>query len=170
MLERRSKRRVGSAALAVGALLLVAGTGSIAGAASNRSATAHGAPTAVQRHMAVIVHQWSDRLNARDFDGIARLFALPAILIQGPYEYRLPTRHDVALWHAGLPCGGTILRITYAGRFATAVFRLANRGKTKCDAPGALAAARFEIVHGKIVSWEQVAVPAKKTTPIGPVA
>ncbi len=120
--------------------------------------------------MAVIVHAWSDRLNAGDYKGISRLFALPAILIQGPYEYRLPTRHDVALWHAGLPCGGKIVRISYAGRFATAVFRLVNRGKTKCDAPGTLAAARFEIVRGKIVSWEQVAVPAKQKQPVGPVA
>ena len=120
--------------------------------------------------MAAIVQAWSDRLNAGDYKGISRLFALPAILIQGPYEYRLPTRHDVALWHSGLPCGGKIVRICYAGRFATAVFRLANRGKTKCDAPGTLAAARFEIVRDKIVSWQQVAVPAKQKQPVGPVA
>lgn len=120
--------------------------------------------------MAAIVHEWSDRLDARDFVGIARLFALPAILIQGPNEYRLPTRHDVALWHALLPCGGKVLRITYSGRFATAVFRLSNRGRTKCDAPGALAAARFEIVHNRIVSWQQVAVPAKPEQPTGPAA
>ncbi len=170
MLERSSKRRAGVAALAVGAALLVAGTAGAASAVPSRSGASHGAPTAAERRMAAIVHKWSDRLNARDFAGIARLFALPATLIQGPYEYRLPTRHDVALWHAGLPCGGKILRISYSGRFATAVFRLANRGKTKCDAPGALAAARFEIVRNKIVSWQQVAVPAKQKQPTGPVA
>ncbi|HEX4519989.1 MAG TPA: nuclear transport factor 2 family protein [Gaiellaceae bacterium] len=118
--------------------------------------------------MAAIVHRWSDRLNADDYDGIAELFALPAILIQGTDEYRLPTRHDVALWHSLLPCGGKIVRIAYAGRFATAVFRLTTRAKATCDAPGSLAAARFEIVRGKIVSWQQVAVPAKK--PVGPIA
>ena len=55
------------------------------------------------------------------------------------------------------------------GRFATVVFRLGNRGATKCDAPGTLAAARFEIVDGKIVRWEQVPAPAKQDGP-GPVA
>jgi hypothetical protein len=49
------------------------------------------------------------------------------------------------------------------------VFRLGDRGKTSCDAPGTLAAARFEIVGGKIVRWEQVPVPAKQDEP-GPVA
>ncbi len=170
MLEGSSKRRAAAAALAAGAALLLAGAGSAAISASSRAEASHSAPTAAQRRMAAIVHEWSDRLNKRDFAGIARLFALPATLIQGPYEYRLPTRHDVALWHSELPCGGKILRILYSGRFATAVFRLSNRGKTKCDAPGALAAARFEIVHDKIVSWQQVAIPAKQTEPTGPVA
>jgi hypothetical protein len=117
--------------------------------------------TPAEREMAQVVHAWSTRLNAGDYDGIARLFALPAILIQGQYEYRLTTRHQVALWHSGLPCSGKVVSITYAGKFATAVFRLGNRAKSKCDAPGSLAAARFEIVGGKIVAWVQVAVPAK---------
>ena len=74
----------------------------------------------------------------------------------------------MALWYSGLPCSGTIAWIVFYGRFATAVFRLGDRGKTKCDAPGKLAAARFEIVKGKIRSWVQVAVPPKAGT--GPVA
>jgi hypothetical protein len=124
--------------------------------------------TAGERQMAAVVHEWSTRLNANDNDGIARLFALPAIFVQGTNEYRLTTAHQISLWHSLLPCSGTIVSITYAGRFATAVFRLGNRGKRKCDAPGALAAARFEIVRGKIVSWVQVPVPAKTSS--GPVA
>jgi hypothetical protein len=119
-----------------------------------------------QRQMAAVVHAWSKRLNANDNDGIAKLFAVPAILIQGPNEYRLTTQHQISLWHSLLPCSGTTVSITYAGRYATAVFRLGNRGKTKCDAPGALAAARFEIVRGKIVSWVQVPVPAKTGAPV----
>lgn len=117
--------------------------------------------SAQQRRMATVVHRWSTRLNANDNAGIARLFALPAILVQGQNEYRLTTARQIALWHSLLPCSGTIVSITYAGRFATAVFRLGNRGKSRCHAPGALAAARFEIVGGKIVSWVQVPVPAK---------
>jgi hypothetical protein len=118
--------------------------------------------------MAAIVRAWSNRLNAGDNDGIAKLFGLPALVAQGGLIYRLDTRDQVAMWHAGLPCSGRIVSITFAGRFATAVFRLGDRPSSKCDAPGKLAAARFEIAGGKIVSWEQVPVP--KQTETGPVA
>ena len=130
---------------------------------------APGAHTARERGMEKVVRAWSARLNAGDNAGIARLFSLPAVLIQGPYVYRLVTRHQVALWHSGLPCSGRIVSITYRGRFATVVFRLGNRGATRCDQPGSLAAARFEIVGGKIASWQQVMVPAQQA-PAGPVA
>jgi hypothetical protein len=83
-------------------------------------------------------------------------------MIQGPYGYRLRTRAQVAQWHAGLPCSGKILSIKVRGRYATAVFRLGDRLTSKCDAPGTLAAARFEIVKGKIVSWIQIPVPEQK--------
>ena len=112
--------------------------------------------------MASVVRAWSARLNAGDNSGIAKLFSLPAILIQGPYVYRLVSRRQIALWESLLPCSGTIVSIAYRGRFATAVFLLGNRGSRRCDAPGALAAARFEIVDGKIASWQQVPVPPKQ--------
>ena len=111
--------------------------------------------------MASVILQWSARLNANDNAGIAQLYAVPALIVQGPYAYKLVNRHQIALWYSELPCAGHVTRIIFNGRYATAVFRLANRGKTRCDAPGALAAARFEIVNGKIVSWVQVAVPPK---------
>ena len=125
--------------------------------------------TPPQERMKAVVHAWSARLNAGDNAGIARLFALPAIVIQGQYEYRLRTRAQVALWYSGLPCSGRIVSIAIRGRYATAVFRLGNRGATKCDAPGTLAAARFGIVGGKIVTWEQVPVPAAQS-PQAPAA
>jgi len=118
--------------------------------------------------MAAVVLRWSAALNANDNAGISRLFRLPALVEQGPYAYRLVNRHQVALWFSGLPCAGHVTRIVFRGRYATAVFKLSNRGKTKCDAPGSLAAARFEIVNGQIVSWMQVAVPPKSAS--GPVA
>ena len=49
---------------------------------------------------------------------------------------------------------------------ATAVFALGVRRRHTCQGLGAEAAARFEIVGGKIRSWTQVAVP----DPTGPVA
>jgi hypothetical protein len=140
----------------------------LAAALSCWSAAAQGARTPEQQQMAAVVLRWSQALNANDNDGISRLFKLPALIIQGPYAYKLVNRHQVALWFAGLPCAGHVTRILFQGRYATAVFKLANRGKTKCDAPGSLAAARFEIVDGKIASWVQVAVPPRKGA--GPVA
>jgi hypothetical protein len=126
------------------------------------------ARTPQQQKMEAVVLRWSQALNANDNEGIARLFRLPALIVQGAYAYKLVNRHQVALWFAGLPCAGHVTRILFAGRYATAVFKLANRGKTKCDAPGSLAAARFEIVNGKIASWVQVEVPPVKGA--GPVA
>jgi hypothetical protein len=110
--------------------------------------------------MKAVVRAWSRRLNSGDNRGIARLFTLPAVVEQGPYAFRLKTRRQVAIWHANLPCAGKVLSITVRGRFATAVFELGNRKGGTCDAPGALAAARFEIAGGKIVSWVQVPVPS----------
>jgi hypothetical protein len=124
---------------------------------------------AQERQMRAVVHAWSTRLNAGDNAGVARLFSVPALVIQGQYAYRLRTRAQVAEWYSGLPCSGRVVSVAIRGRYATVVFRLGDRGKTSCDAPGTLAAARFEIVDGKIVRWEQVPVPAKQDEP-GPVA
>jgi hypothetical protein len=110
--------------------------------------------------MRAVVRAWSRLLNDGDNDGVARLFGLPALVIQPPIAYRLETFGQVALWHAGLPCSGKIVSIAIRGRFATVVFRLGHRGTSTCDAPNTLAAARFEIVRGKIVSWQQVPLPA----------
>ena len=104
---------------------------------------------------------WSTYLNSNDNAALARLFFLPATMIQGPYLYRLRTRQDVARWHAALPCSGRIVSITVRGHFATAVFKLGNRKHSKCDAPGTLAAARFTIVNGKITVWRQVQPPSQ---------
>jgi hypothetical protein len=137
-------------------LLALAVSALLAGPA--QATAAKGTPPA---RMKAIVRAWSARLNAGDNAGVAKLFALPARMIQGPYVYRLTKRSQVALWHSSLPCSGHIISIRVRGRYATAVFILGNRQKSKCDGPGMLAAARFTIVRGKIVTWEQVAVPAE---------
>jgi hypothetical protein len=121
-----------------------------------------------QRHMAAVVRAWSARLDAGDDAGVARLFALPATVTQGPYSYRLTTRRQLAIFHAALPCSGRIVAIRFAGSTATATFRLGDRPGSKCDAPGGLAAARFGFRDGKLVSWTQVPVPSG--TGGGPVA
>jgi hypothetical protein len=118
-------------------------------------------PSQAQR-MKAVVRAWSARLDAGDNPGLARLFRVPVLMTQGSYVFRLVTRSQVARWHATLPCSGHIVSISVNGRVATAIFRLGNRTTSKCDAPGTLAAARFTIVGGKIVAWEQIPVPRKQ--------
>lgn len=135
---------------------MLAGCG---GAAKHPAAVAHH-PSQAERKKA-IVRAWSTYLNSDRNAAVARLFFVPATMIQGPYVYRLHTRQEIAQWHAALPCSGRIVSITVRGHFATAVFKLGNRKRSKCDAPGTLAAARFTIVNGKITVWEQVPPPAQ---------
>ena len=152
-------RRVALLALVFVFAVLVASTST---ATSARAATS-------PRQMKAIVHAWSNRLNAGDNVGVAHLFRLPAILIQSD-AFLLHTYAQLAEWHSLLPCAGHITSIVVKGRFATAVFRLGDREHSRCDAPGALVAARFEIVRGKIVSWQQVPVPEKQRPPTPNVA
>ena len=88
--------------------------------------------------MRSVVREWSTRLNANDNAGAARLFALPALLTQGPYAYRLKTYKQLALWHDGLPCAGKVTRIIVNGRFATAVFTLGKRKATRATRRAAM--------------------------------
>jgi len=118
------------------------------------------AATRVAR-MKAIVRAWSVHLNAGDNAGVAHLFRVPVLMTQGQYVFRLVTLGQVARWHASLPCAGHIVSVAVKGDVATAVFRLGNRTTSRCDAPGALAAARFTIVGGKIVAWEQIPVPSR---------
>jgi hypothetical protein len=124
------------------------------------------ARAALERRMGAVVRAWSARLNAGDNRGVAELFSLPAVMTQGSSSYRLHTIRQLVIWHRALPCAGRVVSIRFAGRFATATFRLGNRPGSTCDAPGGLAAARFEIVGGKIVSWEQVPVPGETGGPV----
>jgi hypothetical protein len=120
------------------------------------SSTSHDTPADTKR----IVRVWSNRLNAFDNAGVAKLFSRPTTILQGGVALRLRTLADIALWHRLLPCAGRIVSITVKGEFATAVFVLANGKNRRCDAPGAKAAAVFHVHGGKIVSWAQVPVPA----------
>lgn len=139
--------------LAVAALVWAA----VAGAATSTR------PAEMKR----IVRDWSRLVNVADNAGLAKLFRLPAIVEQGGVGYRLKTAKHIAIWHDGLPCAGRVTSITVRGRVATAVFVLGDRPGTgsRCDAPGELAAAAFEIVDGRIVRWAQVAVPATARKP-----
>ena len=116
--------------------------------------------------MKAVVRAWSAHLDAGDNAGVARLFKVPVLMTQGAYVFRLVNKSQVARWHASLPCSGHVISITVKGRIATAVFRLGDRATSKCDAPGTLAAARFTIVGGKIIAWQQVPVPPQQAAPV----
>ena len=47
--------------------------------------------------MKAVVHAWSERLNAGDNAGVARLFALPSVIAQGSLVYRFRTREQLKL-------------------------------------------------------------------------
>ena len=126
--------------------------------------TAQAPLTPQQRQMDTIVRAWTKRLNAGDNAGVARLFRVPATVIQQPYRYRFTTRAQIAEWHSGLPCSGRIVAISFRRNTTTATFKLGNRGTTPCDGPAKLAAARFTIVKGLITVWEQVPVPKTSST------
>ena len=113
-----------------------------------------------------LVRTWSERVNAYDNAGVARLFARPAAVGQGGVVYALRTYEQIALWHRSLPCAARITSITVKGKDATAVFVLRNGKNRRCDAPGGKVAAVFRISGGKIHAWAQVPVPKQQ----GPVA
>ncbi len=171
MVGRATLLLVGAAAAAVLCAGCGGGSGATTGTVATTTTKATPAPpevpgskneTGAQHRMAAIIQLWATRLNKGDYDGIAKLFSVPAIFIQGPYEYRLVNLKQVALWNSGLPCSGKIVAVIFRGSSATAIFKLGTRPSIKCDAPGTYAAARFKFVKGKIVEWAQVTVPAGK--------
>jgi limonene-1,2-epoxide hydrolase len=115
---------------------------------------------------AEVVRAWSKALNANRNGAAASLFAHNARVIQPGVDVRLNTRAIAVAFNAALPCAGRVVAITVNGDRATATFVLGERPKHRCDAPGAKAAAVFTVRAGKIVRWQQVAVPA----PGGPTA
>ena len=110
-----------------------------------------------------VVRAWSRALNANDNEHAARLFAMNARVVQPGVDVRLISHRLAVAFNNALPCAGKIVEIRVAGNRATAVFLLGQRPKHRCDAPGVKAAALFVVRSGKIVLWQQVAVPEKPT-------
>jgi hypothetical protein len=106
-----------------------------------------------------VARAWSHALNTGDNEGAASLFARNAEIVQGATAIRLRTLADAIRWNAGLPCSGHIVELETSGDKATATFQLGDRTTSACDAPGATASAIFEVRHGKIVLWHQIASP-----------
>lgn len=113
-----------------------------------------------------IVRQWSAALNRNDNAAAAKLFAPGARVIQGPLDVQMTPKLAVA-FNASLPCAGRIVAMRRKGDAVVATFVLGHRPQHRCDGPGQKAAAAFVVRNGKIVLWEQVAVPV---SPSGPTA
>jgi limonene-1,2-epoxide hydrolase len=115
-------------------------------------ATSSASPAAVAR-------AWSKDLNANRNAAAARLFAPNARVVQPGVDVRLTSRALAIGFNDALPCAGRIVAIQVHGNRATATFVLGRRPKHHCSSPGVKAAALFVVRNGKIVLWQQVAVP-----------
>jgi len=122
------------------------------------------APAAAAGKPRDVVRAWSAALNANDNERAARLFAPNARVVQPGIDVPLTSHKLAVAFNASLPCAGRIVAITVVGNRATATFVLGERPKHRCDAPGVKAAALFVVRAGKIVRWQQVAVPNGKPT------
>jgi limonene-1,2-epoxide hydrolase len=145
---------------AFGAALVVAAAGSGAGQATTDTPSPGTA-----------VRAWSKALNANDNAAAGKLFAKSARVVQPPViDGLLSTPALATEFNNTLPCAGRVVHMTIEGDTVIATFVLGHRPKHTCDAPGQKAAALFVVQKGKIVFWEQVAVPKAKKPPSGPVA
>ena len=114
----------------------------------------HGKPSAES-----VARAWSTALNRDDNEAAGRLFANGAEIVQNGAE-TLQTHADAVRWNAGLPCGGRITHVELHGKTEVlAIFQLKERPQHRCDAPGGIAAALFQVEDGKIVLWHQSEVP-----------
>jgi hypothetical protein len=134
-------------------LIVTAAALAVAAVSSAQAATS---PEAVAR-------AWSRALNANDNERAARLFAPNARVIQPGVDVRLTTHKLAVAFNNALPCAGRITTITVNGERATATFILGTRPKHLCGGRGQKAAALFVVHNGKIVRWQQVAVPQGPT-------
>ena len=120
--------------------------------------TAQAAATPAQ-----VARAWSKALNANNNVAAANLFAHNARVIQPGLDMRLSSHALAVAFNESLPCAGRIIAVQVTGNRATATFVLGERPKHRCDAPGAKAAAVFTVRSGKIIRWQQVAVPGPST-------
>ena len=128
------------------------------------SAAGAGAASAA-RSPAQVVRAWSAALDANRNEAAARLFGPGARVVQPGVDVRLTTHALAVGFNDALPCGGRIVRLQVRGATVVATFVLDERPKHRCDGPGARAAAKFVVRRGKIVLWQQVAVPPAKPKP-----
>jgi limonene-1,2-epoxide hydrolase len=121
--------------------------------------------TAPPPRPAAIVRAWSAALDRNDNAAAGALFAHDARVVQGSLDVRLTSQRLAVAFNDSLPCAGRIVAMQVDGGTVVATFVLGERPKHRCDGPGQKAAAAFVVERGKIVLWEQVAVPVSGKSP-----
>lgn len=110
-----------------------------------------------------VIRGWSDSLRRGDVRGAAHYFALPSLLINGPYTAdgepkvtAIRTFAQAVSANATLPCGAVLVSAQRRGRYVNALFRLTDRpgqGGGCGSGVGGTARTSFLIRGGRIVEW-----------------
>lgn len=138
-----------AAALALVALLAVAGCGGGEGGTTVE-------PAADSGDVAVI-EGWTKALAAGDERAAAGYFAIPSTVENGPLLTKIESRADAIAFNRSLPCGAEVVSARTTGELTTATFLLSDRPGGDCGSgAGATASTSFEIRDGKIVEWRRV--------------
>jgi len=110
-----------------------------------------------------VIRGWSDSLRHGDVLRAARYFALPSLLINGPFTAdgepkvtAIRTFAQAVSANASLPCGAALISAQRRGRYVNALFRLTSRpgqGGGCSSGAGGTARTNFLIRHGRILEW-----------------
>jgi hypothetical protein len=121
-----------------------------------------GRPTAQE---VSVIRGWADALRAGHVAEASRFFAIPTAVADGTNPLRrLPDRHSVRAFNAGLPCGARLVKTERAqDSLVVATFMLTERpGRGECGSGvDHLAATAFLIEKHHIVQWLRAADPAQ---------
>ena len=123
----------------------------------------HGKPTAGEVR---VIRRWADALRTGHVNQAARLFSVPAVVLDGTNpRRRLPDLAAIRNFNRGLPCGARLVETERGeGSFVIATFRLTQRtgpGARPCTGEGNLAATAFLIENRRIVQWLRAPDPAQ---------
>jgi len=110
-----------------------------------------------------VIRGWSDSLRQGNLRAAARYFALPSLLINGPFTpdgepkvTAIRTFAQAVSANASLPCGAMLISAQRRGRYVNALFRLTDRagqGGGCGTGVGGTARTNFLIRGGRIQEW-----------------
>jgi hypothetical protein len=107
----------------------------------------------------VVIREWSDAVNAGDFERAGGLFGEGATIEQGGVPLRAGPREAMA-FSASLPCRADVTRVRPAGAGSIATFRLRAGSGGACEGEALVG---FRVRDGKLVEWRQL--PPRGSSP-----